>query len=593
MLSQLRYLVPALLIAAAVAEQSLPGPTAPPMADDNLSKLAVGEFSNDRHVDAIVLANGKPVCRSSVETYRTYLVANIQGTDIATLHGTGANGRDQLVLVGPDGLSILELNDPPAQQTVPPADPWTITSVRQGSYWASAIAVRVGQVDGQFGDDIVAVAPNRLVIARSDGAGGWMTNDLSYPVGTGNTHTGIELVDWDGETSPQALELAVILAPNANHTARVRIMKHTGMVITTIVSGEEHVIVAPLTMAAANHDCFAAIATDTTTGQQSLAILSKNGFSGPWTFEDTGVYTCAAGDWDDDGNDDFVLSSNTSRFASVYRTLPGGPAGLTLHPSDAPPSHGPALLPIGHPLRPVSVQDGGIATADVDMDGDVDLVSAVQGNYIGNGWDHEDARFSDVDVAYNDDTDEDLWLPWPAPEMSWPPALPQPWLDSSGNLVLSLIHPFLTIDANDAADPANELPPVYEYAVWRTPTIESLAIPEPCVPLTAATIVSSAPMDPSSPTVISLPLGQTEPYFPDRYTLVLRQVQHDANDPSKIVDESPALKLTFYSSLHVVEFGSDSKIKSTTPLLLEIKPDEPGAGSSGGSLPPTGPNQRP
>lgn len=593
MLSHLRYFTPALLIATAVAQQTLPGPAAPPMADDNLSKLALGEFSNDRHVDAVVLANGKPVCRSSVETYRTYLVADIQGADIATLHGTGANGRDQLVLVGPDGLSILELNDAPAQQTVPPAAPWTITNVRPGSYWASAIAVRVGQVDGVNGDDIVAVAPNRVVIARSNGAGGWLTPDLSYPAGTGNAYTGLELVDWDGETSPQALELATLLAPNATQTARVRISKHTGTVITTILTGEEHVIAAPLRIGASNHDCLAALATDAATGQQSLAILSKDGASGPWTFETAGAYACAAGDWDHDGNDDLLVSNNVSRFVELYRTTPGGLGGLTLHPADAPPSEGPALLPIGHPARPVSVQDGGIATADVDLDGDLDLVGAVQGNYVGNGWDHEDARFSDVDVAYSDDTDEDLWRPWPTPDMPWPQTLAQPWLDASGDLVLELIHPFLTIDADDATDPANELPPVYEYAVWRTPTIESLAIPEPCVPLASAAIVSSTPMDPDSPTVITLPIGQTDPYFPDRYTLVLRQVQHDANDPTKIVDESPALKLTFYSSDFLAEFGSDPKIESTTPLLLEIKPEEPGAGSSGGSLPPTGPNQRP
>jgi len=544
----------------------LPAPNAPPLADDDVSRLITGEFTGNGHLDAVVLANGKPVLRESVETYETYLRYDQPAQDIANLRQSGLNGRDRIVMVGPGGLTLLELQDG--------ASPWLATTVRDSStYWASTHTVRTGQVDGLHGDDIVAVTGNRVLVARSNGQGGWFA-DTTFVAG--QPLTGLELVDWDAAPDG-ALELAVLMGPNATG-ARIRLVRWDATFLTTIQSSSDEIIAAPVASQGGRR-WLAAVGTDWPSGGQELAVISSTHLAGPYWLDDAGIQACAAGDWDGDGIDDLVLSTSKSRYASLYRLSQNEQLELVPHPLDTPPAL-PILLPVGNPDRVVSVQDGGLSVADVDLDGDSDLVSAIQGTWETGNWQYLDPRFSEVRYTANDSAQERRWMPWHPPGSPWPEGLPLPEIDRlQGKLFVPLLTPPEVIPGAQ-----------YEYAIWRTPSIEALTLPVPVVPLSTLPIGQlSAPGLTWS--LLEADIGQHEQYFPDRYTLILRQVLRNGDD--KVVAESPALKVTFFSPLHADEFGVGWTSGGQDPVIDREHPDEPGGATPTPGLPPTGLNQDP
>src|SRR6185503_2745905 len=180
-------------------------------------------FSGNTHPDAVVIANGKPVLRESVETFETYIVANVTVNDIATLHGGGVGGRDRVVAVGSSGLRLLELLNPPAN----PA--WSNTPIRDSGYATSGILVEIGDVDGVNGPDIVVATTNRILIVRAASGGGWMTapNDVSVIAGVGITD--LELLDWDGAAGG-ALEMAICMDATTSLPGRLRMQIFNGTI---------------------------------------------------------------------------------------------------------------------------------------------------------------------------------------------------------------------------------------------------------------------------------------------------------------------------------------------------------------------------
>jgi hypothetical protein len=557
-----------LLLASAGSAAQLQGPAPFPIADDNLSALAAGDFSGDRHMDAVVLANGKPVLRSEVEAQQTHVWADLTAVDIATLSGTGAGGRDQLVAVGPDGLSLLEV------QSLATA-PWSVTNLRgSGTWWKNAVAVRTGQVDGLQGDDIVAVTYNRVLIACSNGAGGWMS-DLVFMAG--GAITGLELVDWDGAPGG-GHEIAVLMAALSGLPARLRIMRPDGTSLGTIYSHSDRIIAAPLSAPGIGTRYLASVGTVNATGAQEFALLAADDLDGPWDIGHAGVYDMVAGDWTGDGIDDLVLATNESRDAQLYVVVSDQPSRLSLDPLDTPPNP-PEPLPVGHPARNPAVQDGGMALADVDHDGDRDLIAAVQGDYRGGSYVHLDPHFSSVERTLNHTVDENEFLPWPVREPEWPEALPLPQHSVvSGAWYIALPTPTELLDDD----------PEFEYVVWRTPAMESL--------LDAAPIIADkAEIGESSGggltwTTLTLPVGEYGLYFPARYTLVVRQVSRDTGDA--IVAQSPALLLTFYSELDDELYASGWNVITSGPaqVIDGWEPGESGGHSQGAPPPPPPPN---
>ena len=309
-------------------------------------------------------------------------------------------------------------------------------------------------------------------------------------------------------------------------------------------------------------------------------LLADDHVAGPWSLAVTGSQAIVAGDWTGDGLDDLVVSTTTSRDASLYVMTDAGPDAITVHSLDLPPNL-PVALPVGHPLRNVAVQDGGISIADVDHDTDLDLVSAVQGDYDGSPWQQFDSRFSAVVCTLNDDEREVDWLPWHAPGTPWPPQLLPPVLPrDTGVLTVRLQNPVHVIPGAQ-----------FEYAVWRTQTIEALAIPTPVVEPDTLAIGLEDDGNGFYWSTLDLPLDQHEDLFADRYTLIVRQVKRDAAD--KIVAQSPALKLTFFSPLDADEYSVGWTVQTNDVLVDPDKPDEPGGTTGGAGVPPTPPDQRP
>jgi hypothetical protein len=523
------------------------------LADDDVSSLIAGKFSGDAHMDAIVLANGKPVLRSTVEVYQSYILDNVPAVDIAALKGTGANGRDQAVVVGSGGLTKIEYA----------SAGWINTNLRgTGTYWASALAVRTGQVDGLNGDDIVAVTSNRVLIAKSDGSGGWMT-DVSFLAGS--NITGVELVDWDGAAGG-ALEIAVLIGSNSSGAARVRLVRPNGTLITTIPTTADVIVASPIATSAAGPRWLAAVSTTFATGAQDFVLLSSSAVAGPWSLGAAGIYDTASGDWNGDGVDDVVLATNTDRDAWLYRfESSGGTLGL----SSATPAGSPIQLPVGHPDRPLGVQDGRMDIADVDHDGDRDLIAAVQGNWQNAFWTHADPRFSDVVVTRNNTVDHFLEMPWRIPSTPWPDGFTAGELDlETGDLTVRLLTPSTVLPGAQ-----------YQYVVWHTASIETAVDSTPLIPPTTLDVGLEGANGPTWST-ITIPTDQHEVLFPDRYTLIARQVVTSGGT----TQYGPALDATFFSALYQAELSSDWRIRTLDDVQIFGSNDLASVGT--GAMPP-------
>lgn len=542
-----------------------PGSSAPPLADDKVASLVLGEFTGDTNLDAVVIAEERPVVRISVETHQTYLRASVPTVDLARLPGTGLGGRDRIVTVGPEGLDLLEILD------VPSGDPWQRAYLRgPGTYWASALAVRTGQVDGLHGDDIVAVTPSRVLVARSNGAGGWLADETFL---AGAPITGVELVDWDGQPGGD-LEIAILLGRSSLNGPRLRLASWNGTFLMTMSTSGDELIGCPMATAVDGPRWLAIVSTSLASGGQELVLIGASSASSVYALGAAGVQDCVAGDWDGDGIDDLVLSSTTARDSWLRRVVVSGPLGLALDPDYAPPA-APIALPVGHPDRDPA-PGGGMDIADVDHDGDLDLVTAMQGSYTGGPWSYLDPRFSEVCVTSNSRTAEANWLPWHAPGAAWPVELPLPHLDVvTGHLTVPLLTPVQILEGAQ-----------FEYEILRTPSLEALVIDEPLVgPATLQTdLLESSGV---SWSMLDAPIGQNSVFFPDRYTLILRQVKRGTG--GEIVAQSPALKLTFFSSVDAEQLQEAWNAITLDPLVVVDGP-EPGdtGGTSGGAGAPPG-----
>jgi hypothetical protein len=535
-------------------QQTLPQSSAPPIATANVSSLITGEFSGDTRIDAVVLADGQPVLRDAVEVYQTFIEADVVGVDIATLHGGGANGRDRVAVVGSGGLSLVEFH----ASGTPGIWTSTVENLRgPTSKWAIALAVRSGDVDGVNGPDLVAVTSGRICVQTADATGGWNldTNFLA-----GASITGLELLDWDGAAGG-AKEIAIC------GNWGIAIWRANGTFVTNVSWGEGKVLIEPIADPGFGCDRLATVGTNASTGEQTLAVIWNGGFEGPTALGAEGVVHLAGGDWNGDAYGDLFLGRTSSAAVRVLLNR-GTQSGEILGNTTS------LSIPIGHPQRPIAVQDGDMAVIDVDSDDDADIVSAIQGTYTGGNHSLFDPRYSAVDVAYNGRIPQTDWCPWHllASGGGGPLPIHNP---VTGTLTISFSPPKTAISGA-----------MFEFAVWRTASVDNLANATPILTPDPVAIPGTGSL-----TVCELDLDQHVAEYLPRYTLIGRQVRR--NTDGTIAEESPALKLTIYSEELVAAMALDPNVVWTSHVINTEKPDDPGGTDMGSGVPPTPPDRRP
>ena len=147
------------------------------------------DLTGDLRDDAVVLDGGQIVFLYGVQSYsaRSELTpGNIHVLDMAVLPGSEHN---TLYSTSSLGLTRHEFDPTTA----------TFTHVLANNFrWRSAQHVRVHNLDGLFGPDLVSVAADghSLLTLFDDGAGGFLSG---YTVVFQGTIEALELADWDGD----------------------------------------------------------------------------------------------------------------------------------------------------------------------------------------------------------------------------------------------------------------------------------------------------------------------------------------------------------------------------------------------------------
>lgn len=350
----------------------LPGPLAAAVFD---APVLAGDFAGAGEVDGMVLDAGEPVLLLRPEVYATRLGAGVSANDLALWRADG-DDRDSVLAIGPAGLTVLRFE----------GDPGALSGETLAlAGWANGRKVRTGDVIGSDSVDAVGLADaavdDRLVLIASGGAGG-LTTEAGFQ--TFNSAYDLELLDFDGDGKDEVAALT---------TYGVEVFEVDGTPVAAMSWTLAPLIAAVLRTPAGTPDQLALITT-LGNGSQWLLTFDTVGETGPWGLGALGIVRAVAGDLDDDGDPDLAFSVTTSNEV-VTLVNTGSVAAALFDTAPVFVSH-----PFGDPARDPSSNGAGLALADFDHDGDLDILAPIQG-------DHPSGNvFSDIEVIRGTVEDE-------------------------------------------------------------------------------------------------------------------------------------------------------------------------------------------
>ena len=355
--------------------QAYPGP----LKDAVFGKVIAGEFNGDLSLDAVVMDGTEPVLMISPEVFESAVRTDLSVNDIATLSGV-LPGKDLLVTVSDSGLQLHERDSALATWKTP------IVLHDGQSAWGDAIAVAVGDLDGDGDQDIAGIASDgQTILTELQVSGGTFA--------TGATFT----------SAPVAYDILLcnwVEQPAASGSLEIALLAYGALEVYDSSGGQLASAPAPGPMLATviadspNPVDLQRLATVTQAyGRDWLTVGGSLGSEGPFDLGPSTVVSIAAGNVDYDLGPELFFG--TDSLTSVVM--------LDYSQFNNPTfdHQAPVLLPIGPGTQDPSLNGAGLALADFDQDGNSDLIAPVQGDLTVPRETHGTVDLVDVAAMHN------------------------------------------------------------------------------------------------------------------------------------------------------------------------------------------------
>jgi len=458
-----RSLLPRLLLAGSLtplagAQSVFGGGDHPAIAFPDLpasvTRTHAGDFDGDHHVDVMARAGGHILYLYAPPHYRAVLEHDAGALDTALARGKGPDGTAALVVstnAGPELLAYTPATDPPFTTTALP--------VTQAG-WAGAQRVLLSR----DGDDVlfgVDAAGTSVLVCEGLFSG---AVDDHAPVPVGGTVLDMVRVDWAGDGDD---ELCVL------HTGGIAILARDGTSLLSLGGALDLACATTIRESGATHERVAAVLSSPSTTDETLNVLGATAIDAPVNLGPADVHGIAAARLDDDADDDLVLAHGADltpddiaplvffNVSDGQAPVPNG-SSYTLDPGDM------LALAMGVGADAGSEQQSWPALADLDRDGDIDLLYLLEGDDTARVVRNTVVAHTDYELRADDGTAYLMYA-------SESPGAPLSWSCLS-----------LDVDA-----PALDLPGEHYYVVQRVAWLEQDGSMQVTDPALAEVVVSS------------------------------------------------------------------------------------------------------
>ncbi len=322
-------------------------------ASGTFRSAETGHLTVDGNIDLVVERGGAVVLCSAIGVYSSFFELDDSANHFDVLHRGSPLAGDAVAIVDDTGLTLHWLSST--------GDSFD-SLVLDGAAWANAVRVRCDDADGFYADDIVGLAADRrtfLACVSAEGA----TFVPAAPVTVPNEVSDFVLIQWDADP---ALEIAMLTSvgleirdSDGTFLTDVRDYPAGGRLVAVGVSGTSQQKIAWVTL----HP----------NGVNELLVVGDaSGFDATQVMAPLQTVGLEAADVDGDGGDDLIITGKSGYRALIAFQQSGSPSfwfGASTFVIVA--------LVEEDPWAPAPYLETALAAADVDGDGDIDLVCPI------------------------------------------------------------------------------------------------------------------------------------------------------------------------------------------------------------------------
>lgn len=494
----------------------------------------IGYIIPNGDLDLVVERGGSIVVCSAIGIHSSFYEVASSAISFDVVFRGSPFGADAVAIVDGQGLTLHWLN----------AAGDAFDSVALGSNaWNGAARIRSGDADGLYGSDIVGLAADHrtfLSCLSTTSAGGTSFVDGPSTV-VPNDVSDFVLIQWDADAE---LEVAMLT------TAGLEIREPDGTLITSVTAYPTGGRLVAIDVEGTAQQKVAWVTLHPNAVNELLIVGNASGFEAAQMLAPLQTVGLEAADIDGDGNGDLIFTGKTGYYALIAFQQAGSPSF----------GFGPSMFIIvdlvADPGSAAPNLEAEPAAADIDGDGDVDVVCAI---------DRPDPGVDVVSRVANTVIDAEVYRPLLPPSFTYA----FEGEEVIGQADLSIVLPSPTAPANEVPAAATHV----DVVVWRS---EGDGENPGRVAVQHDTIDLSAP-EGQFPLTLNVVIDEPQWPFDAIYAIEIRYVERDG--AGELLQAFPA---------RIGIFTADSVLLDEWHLNPEVSvysaiiPDDSSGGGSGG-----------